>query len=81
MSLLVQYGVFVSFTTDTFQSSKFKVKSLPSGTVSGGVGQDHVHHPFVWRNAKSFYCFLLWEKAGLRFQRILKSILHEKTTN
>jgi len=47
----------------------------------GGVGQDHVHHPFVWRNAKSFYCFSLWEKAGLRFQRILKSILHEKTMN
>jgi len=47
----------------------------------GGVGQDHVHHPFVWRNAKSFYCFSSWEKAGLRFQRILKSILHEKTTN
>jgi len=46
-----------------------------------GVGQDHMHHPFVWRNAKSFYCFLPWEKAGLSFQCILKSILHEKTTN
>jgi len=47
----------------------------------GGVGQDHVHHPFVWCNAKSFYCFLPREKAGLRFQCILKSILHKKTTN
>jgi len=36
---------------------------------------------FVWHNAKSFYCFSLWEKAALRFQCILKSILHEKTVN
>ena len=45
------------------------------------VGQDHVHHHFVWRNAKSFYCFSLWEKASLHFQCILKSILHETTLN
>ena len=50
-------------------------------SLAGGVGQDHVHHPCVWRNAKSFYCFLPWEKAGLCFQCILKSIHHEKTTN
>ena len=47
---------------------------------SRGVEQDHVHH-FVWWNAKSFYCYSPWEKAGLCFQCILKSILHEKTTN
>ena len=48
---------------------------------SRGVEQDHVHHHFVWCNVKSFYCFSSWEKAGLCFQCILKSILHEKTTN
>jgi len=48
---------------------------------SKGVEQDHVHHHFVWCNAKSFSFFSLWEKAGLCFQCILKSILHEKTTN
>ena len=53
--------------------------NVPS--IAGGVGQNHVHHPFAWRNAKSFYYFLLREKAGLRFQCILKSILHEKTMN
>ena len=42
-----------------------------------GVGH-HVHHHFVWCNAKSFYCFSPWEKAGLCFQCILKSILHEE---
>ena len=24
-----------------------------------------MHHHFVWHNAKSFYCFFPWEKAGL----------------
>jgi len=47
----------------------------------GGVGQDHVHHHFVWRNAKSFYCFSPWKKPGLHFQYIPKSILHDITTN
>jgi len=37
-------------------------------------------HKWMQR-AKSFYCFSPWEKAGLCFQCILKSILHEKTTN
>jgi len=46
--------------------------------VSRGVVQDHVHCHFVWCNAKSFYCFSLWEKAAVCFQFILKHILHEK---
>jgi len=49
--------------------------------LAGGVGQDHVHHHFVWHHAKLFYCFSPCKKAGFRFQCILKSILHEKTTN
>jgi len=32
-------------------------------------------------NAKSFYCFSLWEKAALRFQSTLKSLLHAKTVS
>ena len=70
--------------------SDFNIKSATNVRVfvqvcfvlnNQGGGQDHVHHPFVRRNAKSFYCLLPWEKAGLHFQCILKSILHKKTTN
>jgi len=64
-----------------FFTYPFIVETKTGHLQMGWVGQDHVHHPFVWRNAKSFYCFLLQEKAGLHFQCILKSILHEKTTN
>jgi len=72
----------ISFLTITPSSMEGQKRSIrQTYHPSGGVGQDHVHHPCVWRNAKSFYCFLPWEKAGLRFQCILKSIHHEKTTN
>jgi len=46
---------------------------------AGGEGRTRSRAPS--HNAKSFYCFSQWEKAGLRFQCILKSILHEKPTN
>jgi len=60
---------------------ELKQKSFTHTKRPGGVGQDHVHHRFAWRNAQSFYCFSRWEKAGLHFQCILKSTLHEKTMN
>ena len=40
-----------------------------------------MHHHFVSWNAKSFYCFSSWQKAGLHFQCTLKNIYHEQTTN
>jgi len=51
------------------------------GWWGGVAGQDHVHCYFVWHNAKSFYCFNLWEKAALHFQCILKNLLYEKITS
>ena len=47
-------------------------------SAPGGVGQDHMHCHFAWYNAKSFYCFSLWEKV---LQCILKSFLHAKTVS
>lgn len=40
----------------------------------------NMHRHFVWHNVKAFYCFSPWDKASLRFQCILKSILPEKIT-
>ena len=48
--------------------------------IRGGRTRSRVPS-FVWRNAKSFYCFSPWEKAGLRFQCTLKNTCHNKTTN
>jgi len=56
------------------------IQSYHYAPWAGGVGQDHVHHHFVWRNAKLFYCFSSWEKDGLHFQCTLKNIYHEQTT-
>ena len=53
---------------------------MASRTGAGGRTKDRVPS-FVWRKPKSFYCFSPWEKAGLCFQYILRSILHKKTTN
>ena len=48
----------------------------------GGGGSTTSHAlQFLWRNAKSFCYFSPWEKAGLHFQCILKSTLHDKTMN
>ena len=72
------------FTNTTmYMYRRVHIKRPCFGTLergwAGGVGQDHVHCHFVWRNAKSFYCFSPWKKAALRFQCILKSNLHAKT--
>ena len=81
--LLNWYGITL-LSCDVLKSDRYCQLSGSAVEVTvwtQGGRQDHVHHHFVWCNAKSFYCFSPWEKAGLCFQCILKSIFHEKTTN